>query len=155
MVEIVKATSVEDIQAVRQLLEEYGELRQHDAALGDYFKELKELPGYYAPPEGSMRVAYVDGKPAGCLAIRKIGEGICEMKRFYVSPNYRGLKIGRKLSEAITEDAEAIGYCIIRLDTHPWMHAAQHIYLSMGFKEIDAYNDNPTPGIRFFEKKLS
>lgn len=154
MLVIEVAQNQEQIQGVRQLLEEYGELRQHDAALGDYTLELTKLPGKYAPPEGSLLLATWNGAAAGCVAFRKIGEGICEMKRMFVSPRFRKKGIGQALIEKIIEEAKNRPYEIMRLDTHPWMEAAQKLYQSFGFKEVEAYHYNPTPGIRFFELLL-
>ena len=154
MLVIEVAQSPLQIQGVRQLLEEYGELRKHDAALGDYTLELAKLPGKHAPPEGSLILATWNGEAAGCVAFRKIGEGICEMKRMYVSPNFRGKDIGKALVRKIIEEAKSRPYEIMRLDTHPWMEAAQKLYQSFGFKEVEAYHYNPTPGIRFFELLL-
>ena len=154
MLVVKVAESTAQINGVRHLLEEYGELRQHDAALGDYTDELAQLPGKYAAPEGSLLLATWNEQPAGCVAIRKIGEGICEMKRMYVSPGFRKKGVGQALVEGILKEARARNYEIMRLDTHPWMEAAQKLYQSFGFKEVEAYHYNPTPGIRFFELLL-
>ena len=144
----------EELNGVRNLLEEYGELRQHDAALGDYKKELAELPGKYSPPEGILLLASWEGAAAGCVAYRKIGEGICEMKRMYVSPRFRQKGIGAALIKHLLEAARNEAYLLMRLDTHPWMESAQKLYQSFGFQEVEAYHYNPTPGIRFFELRL-
>jgi len=151
MLVIEEVKTPAQIQAVRELLITYAKSRGFDAALGDFDKELATLPGKYGPPEGALLLAKWQGKEIGCVAFQKIGENICEMKRMYVDPDYRGKRIGKSLIEALIEMAQSRPYEIMRLDTHPTMTTAQALYQSMGFKEIDRYNDNPTPGVRFFE----
>jgi GNAT superfamily N-acetyltransferase len=139
---------------VRSLLLEYGRLRTFDAALGDYDRELADLPGGYAPPEGRLLLARLDDHAAGCIAYQRIAPGVCEMKRLFVSRAFTGHRIGARLIERLLEDARRAGYSTMRLDTHPFMTHAQALYERFGFGEIAAYNDNPTPGIRFFELVL-
>lgn len=148
------ACAPEQIQAVRQLFLEYGKARNFDTALGDFSAELAGLPGKYAQPEGCLLLATYKGEATGCIAYRKIEEGICEIKRMYVSPLFRGNGIGKKLVEKLIGMAAQANYRFIRLDSHPSMHTAQAIYQSFGFQPIDRYNDNPIPGIRFFELEL-
>ena len=154
MLVIEPAKTEAQLESIRGLLQEYGELRQYDAALGQYDKEIAGLPGVYAPPEGALLLASWNRTPAGCVALRKIGKGICEMKRMYVSPSFRKKGIGYALVEKILSEARKRPYEIMRLDTHPWMEAAQKLYSSFGFEEVEAYHYNPTPGIRFFELRL-
>lgn len=154
MLVIKPVKSEEQIEAVRQLLWTYGNSRNFDSALGDYDTELAELPGKYNPPEGLLLLASVEGKPAGCIAYRKIGTDICEMKRMYVSPEHRGKGIGKKLAETLIDRAKVAGYTKMNLDTHPTMHTALSLYQALGFKEIERYNDNPIPGVRFFGRLL-
>ncbi|MDP5171951.1 MAG: GNAT family N-acetyltransferase [Bacteroidia bacterium] len=142
------------IEEVRDLLQKYAELRSHDVALGDYERELRQLPGAYAAPTGFLLLARWDDSPVGCVAIRDLGEGFCEMKRMFVLPEHQGKGIGSTLASEIIYAAKGAGYQHIRLDTHPWMAAAIKMYQALGFIEIGRYNENPTPGIRFFEKKL-
>lgn len=151
---ITVANTPAQISAIRQLLFEYGQARKFDAALGDYATELAKLPGKYIPPDGCLLLATYHDQPAGCIAYRKIDEGICEIKRMYVSPPFRGKSIGKKLINQLIEQARLANYRLIRLDSHPNMYIAQTMYQSFGFKAIDRYNDNPTPGIRFFELEL-
>ena len=142
------------MQAVRALLLEYGEIRRFDVALGDFEGELAGLPGKYVAPEGGLLLATWEGLPAGCVAFRRIDTTHCEMKRLFVRPAYRGKGLGQALVAAVVAAARAAGYGFMRLDTHPSMQAALALYQAAGFIEIDRYNDNPTPDIRFFELEL-
>ncbi len=154
MISIVQAANKSVLIDAQFLLREYGHLRNRDAALGDFDKELEGLPGKYGPPGGALFIAYVDNKAAGCVAFRKIGEGICEMKRLYVKDKFRGQRIGQKLVGKIIKEARRMNYRFMQLDTHPWMQQAQALYQQFGFQEIEAYHYNPTEGIRYFELKL-
>jgi len=153
-IQIIEPSNNLQIDEGRKLLFEYGQRRNFDAALGDYDIELKELPWKYARPDGCLLLAYSDDQPAGCVAYRKISEDTCEMKRLYVSDPYLGFGIGSYLTKRIIEESQKAGYKVMKLDTHPSMIKARNLYEQIGFKEIDAYNNNPTPGIRFFELKL-
>jgi len=152
--QIVEPSTQAQLDSVRKLLFEYGQKRTFDAALGDYDAELESLPWKYARPDGCLLLALQNDQPAGCVAYRKIEMGICEMKRLYVSDAYLGFGVGKKLTVNIIDESRKAGYKTMRLDTHPSMLKAQRLYQRLGFKEIGAYNDNPTPGIRFFELSL-
>lgn len=154
MTRIIPVKTQKELDAIRELFISYGLWRNHDAALGDFQKELDGLPGKYAPPQGALFLAEEDGQAAGMIAYQKIEEGICEMKRMYVLDEFRKKGIGKKLVEALITEAKNKGYERMRLDTHPRMKAAHHLYAQMGFYEIERYNQNPTPGIRFFEQML-
>lgn len=154
MICIHSVHSPDQINAVRVLLGDYARLRNYDAALGDIQAELEGLPGKYAPPEGALLLAMIQGQAAGCVALRKHDDTACEMKRLYVSPEFQGRGLGKALVEAIIDQARHKGYQRMLLDTHPWMYAAMQIYQQAGFREIAAYRFNPTPGIRFFELTL-
>lgn len=153
-IDISVALAPEDIAAVRKLLNYYGELRNHDAALGDYTKELKSLPGKYGPPQGCLLLARMGDVVIGCVAFQALSSSICEMKRMFVLPDYQGQGVGFRLVERLLLEAQKLDYQLMRLDTHPSMLKAAKLYQSMGFYSIERYNQNPTPGIRFFEKKL-
>lgn len=154
MINIIKAESEDEINAVRDILLEYGRIRNFDEALGDYDFELANLPGEYSPSEGSLLLAYYDERPCGCAALRKIDDKICEMKRLYVKEDFRGKRIGYALVQNIIAKASESGYRFMRLDNHPWMKEAESLYKLFGFKEIEAYRYNPTKGVKFFELDL-
>lgn len=153
-VQIHHAIDAKAIAAVRNLLWEYGRLRNFDAALGDYEQELAQLPGKYAPPRGCLLLAQVGTTAVGCVAFQALETGICEMKRMFVLPDYQHQGIGSLLIGELVGQAKAAGYERMRLDTHPSMEAAARLYQKLGFGEIERYNENPTPGIRFFERVL-
>ncbi len=144
-----------EVQQVRRLFEEYAGWLGFNLCFQNFDKELAQLPGDYAPPNGRLLLAVENDQVAGCVALRKIGEGIGEMKRLYVRPEFRGKGLGRKLTEAIIEEARRIGYQRVRLDTlPPKMQTAVGVYRSLGFKEIDPYYKNPVEGATFMELEL-
>lgn len=142
------------IEEVKELCLEYVKSLKIDLSFQNFEAEFKELPGKYGPPSGVLILALVDGKEAGCIGLRKISENICEMKRLYVRDCYRGLGIGKKLINIITEEASKMNYEYIRLDTLPMMKNAQALYTSLGFYDIQPYVYNPIEGTRFMELKL-
>ena len=151
---ILLPTTAEDFEDLRMILRRYADMRSHDAALGDYASELAELETKYAPPHGSLLLARVNEAPAGCVAIQALSARNCEMKRMFVLPEFQGMGIGRSLGERILEEGIRLGYDEMYLDTHPWMKTAHRLYQSLGFTETVRYNQNPTPGIRFFVRSL-
>lgn len=151
---IRRAVSAEEVETARTLFREYEKNIGISLCFQNFTEEIATLPGAYAPPDGRLLLAFVGTDVAGCVALRKIGEGVAEMKRLYVRPAYRGTGLGRKLAEAVLDEAMAIGYRALRLDTLATMKEAQALYLSMGFTDIPAYNDHPVAGTRFMEKRL-
>lgn len=133
---------------------EYAQSLEIDLVFQDFETEFKTLPGKYGPPDGALILALVDGKGAGCIALRKISDSICEMKRLYVHDEYRGLGIGKKLIMMIIEEARKLNYRFMRLDTLPTMEKAQKMYKSFGFYDIEPYVYNPIEGTRFLELGL-
>lgn len=151
---IVQAESGEALQSVRLLFEEYAASLDFDLGFQNFDDELKHLPAEYAPPAGRLLLAIYKDQNAGCVALRKLDTDICEMKRLYVRPQFRRLKIGRLLAEAIIAEAKKIGYFHMRLDTVPAMARARALYAVLGFKEIPPYRYNPIRGTAFMELAL-
>jgi ribosomal protein S18 acetylase RimI-like enzyme len=153
-VDIVQAKA-QDIQRARELFEEYASWLEISLCFQNFDKELAGLPGDYAPPSGRLLLATENEQTAGCVALRKINEDTCEMKRLYVRPDFRGRGLGRTLTEAVIQAGREIGYERMCLDTLPGkMGQAVALYRSLGFKEIPPYYDNPVQGATFMELKL-
>lgn len=150
-----RAQSVDEISRARELFEEYAAGLGIDLCFQDFNKELAELPGKYEPPSGRLLLAVQGDQTAGCVAFREIAPGICEMKRLYVRPEFRGTGLGRTLAERIIQAAREIGYRHMHLDTLPGkMDRAITMYRSFGFKEIEPYYSNPVVGALFMDLEL-
>ena len=154
MLKIFPVETDEDIELAKELFEEYADSLGIDLGFQNLKEELANLPGCYARPEGCILLARYNEEIAGCVALRKLSDGICEGKRLYVRPQFRGLKIGRKLTETIIEEARKIGYMRMRGDTLASMKTAQALYASLGFKQIESYCYNPIEGAIFVELVL-
>jgi ribosomal protein S18 acetylase RimI-like enzyme len=150
----VRLVDASEADEVRALFREYQAELGVDLCFQGFDRELDELPGEYGPPHGSLLVSSVDGKLAGCVALRRLADGVCEMKRLYVRPAFRGRRVGRALAEAVIAAARERGYRRMRLDTLPSMAEASALYRSLGFTEIEPYYRNPVPGARFLELEL-
>ena len=155
MLRIIQAETGNNLEAVKMLFEEYADSLDFDLDFQDFEKELAALPGDYAWPRGCLLLTEYEGQLAGCVALRPLGDTVCEMKRLYVRPEFRGLGIGGALAEAIIERARKIGYDHMRLDTAPSMQAARALYMSLGFRRIEAYRYNPIEGAVFMELELA
>ncbi len=155
MLEIIQAKTDEQIAAARELFREYEAWFGLDLCFQGFEAELAALPGKYAMPEGRLLLAYSDKDLAGCIALRKLEDDICEMKRLFVRVAYRGAGIGVSLIEKVIADARAIGYAKMRLDTYPpKMGKAVSLYEAHGFTAISPYYDNPHSDILFMELSL-
>ncbi|MDI1325777.1 MAG: GNAT family N-acetyltransferase [Brevundimonas sp.] len=148
---------VEDLAAIARLFQAYGASLDVDLGYQDFAGELAGLPGKYAPPAGALLLARdTAGEAIGCVGMRPLSDpGVCEMKRLYVSPQGRGLGLGRALMNAVTDEARRLGYREMRLDTLPTMAAAQRLYRQSGFEETPAYYDTPVEGTVFMRLTLS
>lgn len=152
MIKPVETT--EEIEEVRRLFREYAVSLGVDLCFQGFEAELGGLPGKYAPPGGALLLAYHDGAPAGCVALRDLGRGVCEMKRLFVRPRFQGLGLGRQLAHAIIASSCELGYSMMRLDTLDTLTVAMRLYEQIGFRRIPAYYDNPLPGVVYWELDL-
>jgi putative acetyltransferase len=155
MMKIYQASTDEEIENARELFREYEAWLGMDLCFQGFEEELKTLPGKYAEPEGRLLLAGADGRLAGCIAMRELEDGICEMKRLFVREGFRGLRIGNSLIERLIDEARSSGYAKMRLDTFPAkMGKAVKMYESHGFREIGPYYSNPHEGVLFMELDL-
>ena len=149
--------SLGELQATVALFEAYASSLAIDLSYQDFTAEVATMPGKYAPPSGELLPARDDhGEPLGCVALRPLpASGCCEMKRLYVSPQSRGLGLGRALVDAILDVARRIGYREMRLDTLPAMAEAISLYKQAGFMPIGPYYETPLAGTIFLMKPLA
>ena len=155
MLQILQTNNDEMIAQARELFREYEAWLAMDLCFQNFEKEVAELPGKYAPPSGRLYLAYLDDQLAGCIAMRKFDDGICEMKRLFVRDGFRGERIGVQLIERLIDDARSEGYERMRLDTFPpKMGKAVGLYESHGFRAIPPYYNNPHEGVLFMELTL-
>ena len=144
----------ERLEEVRSLILEYADSLCMDLCFQNFDKEMEVFPGDYSPPDGALLMVLEQDTPIGCVAIRKIDQDVCEMKRLYVRPNYRGKGFGKMLAQSAIERGRKIGYKRTRLDTLPSMKAAISMYTRIGFKPIEAYRYKPASQALFFELQL-
>lgn len=145
----------EDLPLVQSLFEEYAKSLHVSLCFQNFGEELATLPGRYAAPLGGLWIAEIEKEPVGCIALRPLPQGRAELKRLYVRPGHRGLKIGEKLTRHAIEAALEKGFQWVCLDTLPSMEQAIALYLKLGFREIEPYYSSPVPGALFFDLQLS
>jgi len=151
----VQAESPAHVTQARELFHEYAQSLGVNLCFQNFEQELAGLPGHYAPPDGRLLLAEYDGRLAGCVALHKWESGICEMKRLYLRPSFRGKGLGRMMAEKIIAEARGIGYQRMRLDTiEPLMKDAVEMYRKLGFREIAPYRPNPIEGAMYMELQL-
>jgi putative acetyltransferase len=150
-----QAESPTQIAQARELFREYAQSLGFSLCFQNFDEELASLPGCYAPPHGCLLLVEYEGQLAACVALHKLDSTICEMKRLYLRPQFRGKGLGRTLAERIIAEARQIGYRHMRLDTvEPIMKDAVAMYRKLGFKEIDPYCSNPIAGALYMELEL-
>lgn len=153
---VVTVTDADEalIEAARALFREYAGSLEINLAFQHFDHEMSRFPRGYLAPDGALCVARAGGSDLGCVAVRRLDEQLCEMKRLYVRFAARGAGLGRRLAEAAIEAAGQLGYRRMRLDTLPTMGAARELYASLGFREIAPYYHNPVEGTRYMELDL-
>ena len=151
----MQAESPAQLAQARELFLEYAQSLGVNLCFQNFEEELAGLPGHYAPPEGRLLLAECDGQLAGCAALHPWEPGVCEMKRLYLRPSFRGKGLGRVIAEKIIAEARNIGYHRMRLDTiAPIMKDAVEMYRKLGFREIAPYRPNPIAGAMYMELQL-
>jgi putative acetyltransferase len=160
--EIIPVVTPNDLAEVKGLFTEYFQWLASELGIDIGYQgldaELAALPGAYAPPRGCLLLAVAEGRAAGCVALRPLGEGVCELKRMYVRPAHRGEGIGRALGEQIVREAKSRGYTTMRLDTAEPLKAAHRVYTALGFRPTEPYYEAPTELrdiVRFMELRLA
>ncbi len=154
MEQIIRADAADHYGQARSLIREYAESLGFDLEFQHFEQEMARFPSDYQPPSGCLFLAAEKDEAVGCVAVRRLREGVCEMKRLYLKPASRGHGLGRKLAEAAVKAAGSLGYKRMRLDTLATMAEANTLYRSMGFEPIEPYRYNPIPGANFMELAL-
>jgi ribosomal protein S18 acetylase RimI-like enzyme len=143
--------SAEAISVVRELFLEYAGSLEISLCFQNFEEELAMLPGKYAPPTGRLFLAEDGQQPAGCIALRPLDKGACEMKRLFIRPKWRGMGLGRRMAKRLIDEAIGIGYRSMLLDTLDSMKPAIALYQSLGFRQIAPYYSNPSERAVFME----
>jgi putative acetyltransferase len=151
---IKQARTKFEIEEVRKLFREYEAFLGVDLCFQNFEEELAGLPGKYSRPSGDLLICLDGERTVGCVAIRKLDEGVCEMKRLFVRPEARGTGLGKRLAREIIVIARELGYSLMRLDTLDRLTEAMHLYEMLGFRKTGPYYENPLPGVVYWELEL-
>ena len=154
-IRIAEARWPDDRATVEALFREYVSSLAEDISFQNVDQELGALPGKYARPTGVVLIARDGAQAAGAVAYRMVEPGVCEMKRLYVRPAFRGTGLGRELANELIEDARTCGYRTMLLDTLASMASARALYRDLGFVPVAPYYDNPLPGVMYMALELS
>jgi ribosomal protein S18 acetylase RimI-like enzyme len=152
---LLPALNTTDFAVARRLFEEYAAQIGVDLCFQGFGAELEALPSMYGPPTGCLLLVRQGDDAVACGGLRRLRDGVCEMKRLYVQPRARGASLGRRMVLALISQARALGYARMVLDTLPAMTGAQALYRSLGFRETAPYYLNPDPGALYFELTLA
>ena len=151
---ISRVQTLDQIDECHALFREYAAFLGVDLSFQGFEEELGRLPGKYAPPGGTLLIASEGKTVAGCVALRALGDGVCEMKRLFVRPSFRGAGLGRLLAREVIEVARTLGYSLMRLDTLDRLTDAMRLYESLGFRRTEPYYENPLHGVVYWELDL-
>jgi putative acetyltransferase len=158
-IHIVEALQPQQLALVSSLMREYEATLKVNLGFQSFDEEVATLPGAYAPPQGTLLLAYVLQQPSGIVALQPLTDSdypqACEMKRLYVRPQARRVGLGRVMAERLIDTARAMGYKTMLLDTLDDMEAARGLYESLGFEEIPPYYFNPIAGAHYLKVDLS
>jgi GNAT superfamily N-acetyltransferase len=151
---IKQAQTKAEIEEVRNLFREYATFLDVDLCFQSFENELAGLPGQYSPPNGDLLIGLNGARIVGCVAVRRLEDDVCEMKRLFVRPEARGTGLGRRLALEIIAVAKELGYMSMRLDTLDKLTEAMHLYETLAFRRTEPYYYNPLPGVVYWELKL-
>jgi putative acetyltransferase len=156
MLDIQKVTKQGSaLESVKDLFKAYLEELNEDLCFQSFDSEIDNPLYKYSAPTGALFIALYNAKPVGCIALQPLPEaGTCEMKRLYVNPEYRKLGIGDALVNALLQEAKILDYTLMKLDTLDRLQAAIKLYQKFGFETVNAYYDNPLPGVVYMQKEL-
>ena len=152
---LVEGSAPHHYEMAGVLFREYAAQLGVDLCFQDFASELNQLPAMYGKPTGCLFLVMRGDRPVGCGALRRLSDGVCEMKRLYIRSEARGANLGRRVAKRLLERAAALGYETMRLDTLVHMSAAQNLYRSLGFREIAAYYSNPLANSVYMELSLT
>lgn len=151
---IKQAVTGKEIETVRRLFREYEAFLGVDLGFQNFDAEFAGLPGKYARPNGDLLIGLNGNRIMGCVAVRRLGDSVCEMKRLYVRPEARGTGLGRRLALEIIAIARELGYALMRLDTLDRLTEAMSLYETLGFRKTAPYYENPLQGVVYWELPL-